>query len=115
MCKVSKYPGLYSNANEVLRREGINPSMPGYEFLKRAIVIYKVEGMQKKEKFLSDIKEGRVIPANKCFNFEDKRDRKEGLEERDEVEQWMIEAAKSAGVDIPLMQYIKQLSEELKS
>ena len=106
MCKISNYPGLYSNANEILRREGISSEMPGYEFLKRAIVIYKVDGEQPKGQFLSEIKEGMLIPANKDMNFANKED-------RDDVEQWMIEAAKSVGIDIPLMEYIKQLAEEI--
>lgn len=105
MCRIANYPGLYSKANELLRREGINSEMPGYEFLKRAIVIYKVEGEQPKEEFLAEIKEGILIPANKDLNAQNKKS-------RDEVEQWMIEAIKSAGIDIPLMEYIKQLAEE---
>ena len=43
MCKIAEYPGLYSRANEILRREGMNCSIPGYEFIRRALVIYKVE------------------------------------------------------------------------
>lgn len=106
MCKIADYPGLYSKANEILRGEGISSEMPGYEFLKRAIVIYKVDGEQPKEKFFSEIKEGMLIPANRDLSFENKKD-------RDEVEQWMIEAVKSAGIDVPLMEYIKQLAEEI--
>ena len=108
MCKISSYPGLYSKANEILRGEEISPEMPGYEFLKRAIVIYRVDGEQPKEKFFSEIKEGMIIPANKDLGFENKKDKN-----RDEAEQWMIEAIKSAGIDIPLMEYIKQLAEEI--
>lgn len=106
MCKVSNYPGLYIKANAILRNEKISPEMPGYEFLKRAIVIYKVEGEQPKEQFLAEIKEGILIPANRDLNFENKKN-------REEVEQWMIEAVKSVGIDIPLMEYIKQLAEEI--
>ena len=49
-----------------------------------------------------------IIPANKDLSFENKKDKN-----RDEAEQWMIEAIKSAGIDIPLMEYIKQLAEEI--
>lgn len=106
MCKISNYPGLYSKANEVLRIEKIKEEMPGYEFLKRAIVIYKVDGEKPKEMFLAEIKEGMLIPANRGLSFENKKD-------RDEVEQWMIEAVKSAGIDVPIMEYIKQLATEI--
>ena len=106
MCKISNYPGLYSKANEILRCEGLSSEMPGYEFLRRAIVILKVNGEQSREQFLSEIKEGILVPANKDINFANKM-------ERDEVEQWMIETIKSVGIDIPLMNYIKQLADEI--
>ena len=108
MCKIADYPGLYIKANELLRVEGISSEMPGYEFLKRAIVIFKVEGPQPKKQFLAEIKNGMLIPANKGLN-----DLKEDEENRDEVEQWMIEAIKSAGINTQLMEYIRQLSEEI--
>ena len=106
MCKISDYPGLYSKVNEVLRIENLKEDMPGYEFLRRAVVIYKVDGEMDKDVFLSGIKEGMLIPANKDLNFAKKED-------RDEVEQWMIEAVKSAVIDVPLMDYIKQLAAEI--
>lgn len=105
MCKISNYPGWYIKANETLRRERINPEMPGYEFLKRAIVIYKVEGEMPKEQFLSEIKEGILVPSNKDLKLKNKK-------EREEVEQWMIEAMKSIGIETSLMDYIKQLANE---
>lgn len=107
MCKISDYPGLYTKANEILRKEGINASIPGYEFLRRAIVIYKVEKVASIEKLVTELKnEGIVIPANKDLDFNKKS-------ERDEVEQWMIEALKSAGIDTPLIKYIVQIADEL--
>ena len=84
-----------------------NCSIPGYEFIRRAIVIYKVEEKISKEELIISLKEeGIVIPANKDLNFQNKS-------ERDELEQWMIEAIKSIGIDIDLMEYIKQLSSEI--
>lgn len=107
MCKISSYPGLYSKTNEILRKEGINSSIPGYEFLRRAIIIYKVDKCPSIEKLISELKDaGIVIPANKDLDLGSKSD-------RDSVEQWMIEAMKSAGIDTPLMEYIKQLADEL--
>lgn len=107
MCKISEYPGLYAKTQEVLRSERISKEIPGYELLRRAIVIYKVEGDMKKEKFLEEVEKGVVIPANKDLNLESK-------EGRNQTEQWMIEAIKSVGVDISLMEYIKQLANEIK-
>lgn len=107
MCKMSNYPGLYSKANEILRKEGINSSIPGYEFLRRAIVICKIDKIASIEKLVAELKEaGIVIPANKDLDLGSKSD-------RDSVEQWMIEAMKGAGIDTPLMEYIKQLASEL--
>jgi len=105
MCKISDYPDLYTRANETLRIEGINPEMPGYELLKRAIVIYKVEGQIEKEKFLKEVGKGIVIPYNRDLSFE-KRER------INKVEQWMTEAAKSIGVNIPSMEYVRQLASQ---
>ena len=102
MCNFSEYPGLYAKANGFLRNEGIKPEMPGYELLKRAIVICNVEGEMPKEKLLEKVKEGMVIPSNRSLK-----------KERDEAEQWMIEAIKSVGIDIELEEFIKQLSDEL--
>lgn len=105
MCKISNYPGLLARANEILRREGINPEMPGCELLKRAIVVYKVGEGVSKEDLLQEVETGILIPANKDLNLESKGGRQQ-------TEQWMVEAAKSVGVDIPLMDYIKQLADE---
>lgn len=108
MCKIADYPGWYSKAKEVLRREGIDPTMPGYEFLRRALVIYKVERKVDKKELFKQIKEGIVVPANKGIQFE-----REKVKERDEVEQWMIEAIRSAGIDMSLLEYVRQLSDEM--
>ena len=109
MCKMAEYPKLYTKASEILRREKINTTIPGYEFLKRAIVIYCVEKGPSKEKLIEIIKkEGMVIPINKDLSLKRKG-------KREEIEQWMIEAIKSAGVNISLMEYIKKLAEEIKT
>ena len=113
MCDFKKYAQEYVKASEILRREGINPEVPGYEFLKRAIVVYIIEKPEIKEKLLLEVKKGMVIPANKDLDMQDKIERK-GIEERQQVEQWMIEAAKSVGVDIPLIHYIKKLADEIE-
>ncbi len=106
MCKIVEYPGLYSNANALLRREGLDSTMPGYEFLKRGIVIYKIEGKLPKAEFFQQVKEGMVVPVNRNTHFSKN-------EEHDNVEQWMIESIRSAGIKIELIEYIKQLADEL--
>ena len=42
--KVKDYPGLVMKATEAVRLKRINPALPGYEMLIKAIVIYMVEG-----------------------------------------------------------------------
>lgn len=104
MCEITRYPGLYNRANALLRREKINPQVPGYELLKIAIVIWHVEKSYSWKELLKKVKdEGKVIPSNK-----------ELVSAKDEVEQWMLEAIKAAGIDISVEKYVKQLSEELR-
>ena len=102
MCKISDYPGLYAKTDEYLRRESINHTIPGYEFLRKAIVIRKVEGRILSEELFEKIKEGSVVPAN-----EKKPD------DRDDVEQWMLEAIRSAGIDISVESFIDQIANEI--
>lgn len=109
MCKIADYPGLYSRTNELLRREGINPQMPGYELLRKAIVIQKVEGKVS----LEEITKGMVIPCNKDIDLDKKK--------RTAEMQWMIEAVRSIGVgdasnknpEDTLYGYIRQLAFEI--
>lgn len=109
MCKIADYPELYLKANEVLRRERISPQMPGYELLRRAIVIQKVEGKVS----LEEIEKGRVIPSNKDINLEKKN--------RSNTMQWMIEAIKSVGIgedekpEKALKEFIRQGAEKLNN
>ncbi len=110
MCKISDYPGLYSRANELLRREGMNPQMPGYELLRKAIVIQKVEGKVS----LEEITRGMVIPYNKDIDLDKKK--------RTAEMQWMVEAVRSIGIgdasnenpEVTLYGYIKQLAFEIR-
>lgn len=108
MCDFAKYPELYQKANAVLRNEGINPEVPGYELLKRAIVVYIVEKPENKEQLLKEVKQKMLIPANKDLNLANKG-------KRGKTEQWMVEAIRSEGVDNPLMDYIKKLAKEIET
>lgn len=83
MCEIAKYPELYSNARGVIREAGISPEIPGYELLIRAAVQYKVEGSIKNLSFKRNVS----IPFNKDVK-----------KHRSSTMQWMIEAAKSAGI-----------------
>ena len=111
MCKIADYPELYAKANEILRRDRINPKVAGYELLRRAIVIQSVEGKVS----LEEIEKGQLIPSNKDINLKKKK--------RSSAMQWMIEAIKSAGigeeqnesVEVVLKNYIKQRAQELNT
>ena len=99
MCRMKNYPNLYLKAGGILREEGINPSTPGYEMLRRGIVIYKIEGPV--PNFFEQVKTGMVVPSN------------EVKKQRSPEEQWMIEAMKSRNINVPLMDYIQTLAAKL--
>lgn len=102
MCKLSDYPQLYAKVEGLLREENISKGVPGYEFLKRAIVIYKVESGISEENLWKEVKNGVVIPSNESLS-----------KDRDEVEQWMIEAIKSQSIDLSLMEFIAEIAGKL--
>ena len=99
MCRMKNYPNLYLKAGGILREEGINPSTPGYEMLRRGIVIYKIEGPV--PNFFEQVRNGMVVPSN------------EVKKQRRPEEQWMIEAMKSRNINVPLMDYIQTLAAKL--
>ncbi len=109
MCKIADYPELYAKANEILRRDRINPKVAGYELLRKAIVIQRVEGKVS----LEELEKGQLIPSNKDINLKKKK--------RSSTMQWMVEAIKSAGigedknenVEELLKKYIEQCANEL--
>ena len=77
--KVKDYPGLVMKATEAVRLKRINPALPGYEMLIKAIVIYMDN--------VAD--ETSVIPGLKPLT--------EGEEERHPVKQYILEAMRSVG------------------
>ena len=102
MCKIAEYPELYNRAEALLREKGLDRVDPGYEFLRKAIVISKVEGEKNtKKQLLKEVSKGMVVPSNKKLQ-----------KSRDRVEQ-MIEALKSVSIDIELMDFIKQMAEKI--
>lgn len=104
MCRIKDYPGLYIKAKEVVRRTGINPEMPGYEMLIKAIVIYKVKG---REGLYENIaKETSVVPGQRPLDHKE--------EERHPVQQRLIEAMRSVGIDYDDdMTFVEELAESL--
>ena len=83
-----------------IREEGINPLVPGFELLKRALVIYKIDGFG--PDFLENVKEGMVVPVNETKS-----------KKRGPAEQWMVEAIKMQSIDVPLKEYIENLANRL--
>ena len=57
MCNIRKYPDHYSKADWILRVKHINKETAGYELLRRAIVIWEIEGSEISEKALKGLKE----------------------------------------------------------
>lgn len=111
MCEISNYPHLYMKVEEELRHEGIKKEIPGFEFLRRAIVINKIEGMKDKKKFLEDVGKGVVIPSSE-IDFKEKEKRKKRT--ITPIEQWMVEALRSADIlEISWETFVKDISGRL--
>ena len=100
MCKIQDYPDWYFRADGILREEGINPLVPGYELLRRAMIIYRVDGPG--PDFLEQVTKGLVLPTN-WFRGQ----------KREPEEQWMVEAMKMQNINTPLMEYIGTLANRL--
>ncbi|NLC87649.1 MAG: hypothetical protein GX682_02590 [Clostridiaceae bacterium] len=117
MCKISEYPGLYTKIAELLRLKKIRSDVPGYELLKKAIIVYKIDGKMPKERFINKVKEGMVIPANKDLDPQKLKEK-----HRDLAMQWMIETLAISGI-IPtnpredvesiLMSFVEEMSDML--
>lgn len=103
MCRMNEYPGLYLQTQQLLRLDGLNPSMPGYELLRKAIVIYKIEGWDKNI-FKKVAKEVDVVPSISPV-----------VTNKHPVEQWMLEALKAVGNDQSTKEYITEKADRLFS
>ena len=100
MCKIKDYPGLYAKAMEKVRLTGIKSTMPGYEMLIKAIVIYKVDG--KKDLYQHVAEESSVVPSNHT---------PAGMHP---VEQILMEAMRSIGINYDkVMTFVEELAEEI--
>ena len=101
MCKMKDYSGLYLKAKEAVRLTGINPEMAGYEMLVKAIVIYKVDGPERLYEKVAE--QCSVIPYQKPLG--------ENAQKRHPVEQLIVEAVKSVGIEFEeLMLFIDDLA-----
>ena len=89
MCRMQDYSGLYLKAKEAVRLTGINPEMPGYEMLVKAIVIYKVEGPERIYEKVAE--QSSVVPFQRPLG--------ENAQKRHPVQQMILEAVKSVGID----------------
>lgn len=103
MCKMSEYPGLYMKAKELVRVTGINSAMPGYEMLTKAIVIYNVQGGD--DLYNAVAEEMSVVPGQRPLTVNE--------EDRHPVEQRILEAMRSAGIDDNVKGFIADLASQL--
>ena len=99
MCKMSDYSGLYMKTAENLRHEGIKQDMPGFELLRKAIVICKIEGI---DDILDKIQNETLIP-----------DIKPVITEKSPAEQWMVEAIRSVGISVSVISFIEDMANML--
>ena len=92
MCSIMKYGEFYSQVEFYLRECNIpRENNPGYELLRRGIVIEKVYDHPSEEVFMKKLKaDGIIIPINRYLK-----------KDRDDAIQWMIEALEVAEI-IPL-------------
>lgn len=86
------YPGLYSRVEYHLRLDGIpRDNSPGFELLRKGIMIAKIYGKLPADIFLEKLYEGgTIVPKSKDL-----------IKDRDLALQWMIEALETADI-IPL-------------
>ena len=103
MCKIKDYPGLYMKGKEAVRSIGINPAMPGYEMLIKAIVICKVQGT--KDLYNEVANEMSVVPGQKPLT--------EKEEERHPVKQMILEAMRSVGIEDNVKMFIQELADRI--
>lgn len=90
MCDIIRdYPGLYARVEYLLRLDGIpKDNNPGFELLRKGIMIARVYGKLPVDIFLEKLREnGTIVPNNRDLR-----------KERDMAIQWMIEALEVADI-----------------
>ena len=102
--RVKDYPGILSKAQAIVRTTGINPTMPGYEMLVKAVTIVKVQ-KNTNNIYNQVASQTSVVPSFKPLTASE--------EERHPVKQLILECMRSSGIDSDVKFFIKELAEEL--
>lgn len=122
MCRISNYPALYTKAGEILRHEGLNYKTPGFELLKAAVVVYKVEGKKQMEAICQNSPDKKVAreEAEKAFYEKVKESTSSPvpsispvITNRHPVEQWMTEALREKGIKVDVITFIEDIASML--
>lgn len=128
MCDIAKYPDLYNKTDWVLRLMKMNKEMPGYELLRRAIVVWEVEGEKFETEVNKEIEEGRATPEEHDILIERKIIQKVGeiapmqfskrlvVNDKNSFEQAMIESIRSVssyGVKLTILEFLVDVTEHI--
>lgn len=128
MCDIAKYPDLYNKTDWVLRLMKMNREMPGYELLRRAIVVWEVEGKKFETEVNKEIEEGRVQPEEHDILIERKIIQKVAeiapmqfskrlvVNDKNTFEQAMIESIRSVssyGVKLTILEFLTDVTEHI--
>ncbi len=105
MCKIKDYAPLYTKAGGVLRHQGLNSQMPGFEILKVAIVVYKVRGNKyiadkDKEDFFEEVQLSMTSPIPSINPV---------VTDRHPIEQWILETLREKGIEDSAMSFIEDM------
>lgn len=93
----------YGKTKEMLRCKRINPQMPGYNLLLCGICELAADEEMKEEELYEEMEKNYMVPI---LNFESKRH---------PVEQHMVEALRSAGIEEEPWNFINNYISEVKS
>ena len=125
MCDIRKYPDYYSKAEWILRVMNVPKETAGYELLRRAIVVWKVEKTEITEKALKGTKslsdknaEIEEELVNRVREMADMQICKNRLIKNDRCaeSQAMIEAIRASsknGVKISILDFVKEITENI--
>lgn len=124
MCKIADYPDLYVKTDWVLRLMKMSKEAPGYELLRRAIIIWQVEGETIENEISRDLPEAERAKLIECklvervketasMNISKKRVIKN---DRDAFSQAMIEEIRSVseyGKKISILDFVRDITEHI--
>lgn len=108
MCETKEYESLYLKTEQLLRLEGLNATMPGYEIAKRAIVMYKIDGKEyedyEKNKFYEEVRLSMSSPIPSINPV---------ITNRHPVEQWILELLRGHGIEDSAMSFVKDIANQI--